>query len=130
MDADWLHRLLCVFPGRGDLGLSQRSFSKPRARQGPKPRQFFSLDHERADFLDVSSYGCVFRRLPVRVSLRDDGGAILRRAFFLSGTQGHLARRDAKETQDRVTPFSAACKIGRAHVWTPVTWPSRMPSSD
>ena len=43
-----LHRLLRVFAGRGDLGLSQRSLSQPRARQGPEPGQLHALDHECA----------------------------------------------------------------------------------
>ncbi len=42
-----LHRLLRVFAGRGDLGLSQRSLSQPGARQGPEPGQLHALDHER-----------------------------------------------------------------------------------
>ena len=33
-----------------------------------------------------------------------------------------------KLNEDKNVKYSIL-KIGRAHVWTPVTWPSRMPSS-
>src|SRR5207245_11197613 len=109
VDAHWLYRFLRVFAGRSDLGLSQRSVSQSRARQRPEPRQLFPLDHERADFLDVPAHGGIFRRLPVRLFLRDDGGAILRRALLLSGNEGNFARRNAEKTKNCLAAAGGLC---------------------
>ena len=46
MAADYLHRVLCAFPGRGDLGLHRRSVSQLSALEGPGRGQRQPLDHE------------------------------------------------------------------------------------
>jgi Sugar (and other) transporter len=64
VDAAGLHRFLCVFAGRGHLGFHQRCISESRKGQRPEPGKFVPLDHERADFLDVSADGGVFGGYP------------------------------------------------------------------
>ena len=49
-----IHRVFRVLPGRGHLGVSWRSVSHARPRQGPESGQFHALVYERRHLVDVS----------------------------------------------------------------------------
>jgi MFS family permease len=99
----WLLRLLRVLARRRHLGLSERSFPQPRARQRTKPRQLFALVYERAHLTGFPVNGGGLRRLSVHLFRGHDGSPVFCCPVRLSGNQRNLARRDAKEARYRLT---------------------------
>src|SRR6185312_3281195 len=90
-------------PGRGDLGLPERSISQQRSGQGTKPRQLYPLVHERPDLLDLSHRSGALQSSAVRFLLSHDGGAILRRTDDLSRDERRPARADSEKAGHRLT---------------------------
>ena len=95
-----LHRLLRLLARRRHLGLSQRSISQPGARQGPEPRQFHPLDHERHHCVHLPPGGAPVAPRPVRLLRRDDRGSVLRRPAGVPRNRRHHPRRHAGEDGD------------------------------
>ena len=72
--------------------------------KGQSLGQLFALVHERRHLSDLSVGRALLRRVPVRVLLGDDGGAIVRGRRLLPRNQRRFPRRDATEARNRVTP--------------------------
>src|SRR5260370_28140659 len=103
MAAGWLYRFLLVFTGRGDLGLSQRDLSQPRARERPEPGQLLPLVHECGGITAVPDLGSIVPCSSIRVLCMHGCAAVLCCAVLVPRNARCLVGRHAKTARNRVT---------------------------
>src|SRR6185437_13480961 len=130
MASGGVYRLLRVFAGRRDLGISERGVPEPGACQRPESRQFHALDHERYYQRRVPLSREALPARAIRLFLGHDRSTVFRSPRRLPRNLGHHPGRHAEETRNPTmilrTALISVLFAGAASAGTPAEVKARI----